>query len=124
MGGDACADEAFHAWFRDKDPKWDNARSSELGPAPGYVTGGPNKEYCKGYFNDPKEDHACTRSAVRDQPPGKAYVDTNTSWEPKNPYDKSWELTEPVLPPAMNTFAPLGLTATAFATSTLSPGPL
>jgi endoglucanase len=97
VGGDACADEAYHAWFRDKDPKWDNARNSELGPAPGYVTGGPNKEYCKGYMNDPKEDHACTRSPVRDQPPGKAYVDTNTSWEPKNPYDKSWEMTEPAI---------------------------
>jgi hypothetical protein len=90
VGGDACADETFHAWFRDQHPKWDNARSSELGPAPGFVTGGPNKEYCKGQ----PSDHACTRSAVRAQPPGKAYVDTNTGWEPENPYDKSWELTE------------------------------
>jgi hypothetical protein len=93
VGGDACADEAFHTWFRDKHPRWDNARLSELGPAPGYVTGGPNKEYCKGQ----PEEHACTRSPVRDQPPGKAYVDTNTSWEPGNPYDKSWELTEPAI---------------------------
>jgi endoglucanase len=93
VGGDACADEAYHTWFRDKDPKWDNARTSELGPAPGYVTGGPNKEYCKGQ----PSDHACTRSPVREQPPGKAYVDTNTSYEPANPYDKSWELTEPAI---------------------------
>jgi hypothetical protein len=93
VGGDACADEAYHTWFRDKDPKWDNARESELGPAPGYVTGGPNKEYCKGA----PPDHACTHSPVRDQPPGKAYVDTNTGWEPANPYDKSWELTEPAI---------------------------
>ncbi len=93
VGGDACADEAYHTWFRDKDPKWDNARESELGPAPGYVTGGPNKDYCKGQ----PADHACTKSPVRDQPPGKAYVDTNTGWEPTNPYDKSWELTEPAI---------------------------
>ncbi|HEU4582474.1 MAG TPA: glycoside hydrolase family 9 protein [Polyangiaceae bacterium] len=93
VGGDACADEAYHTWFRDKDPKWDNARESELGPAPGYVTGGPNKEYCKGA----PPDHACTHSPVRDQPPGKAYVDTNTGWEPTNPYDKSWEMTEPAI---------------------------
>jgi endoglucanase len=93
VGGDACADEAFHTWFRDKDPKWDNARESELGPAPGYVTGGPNKEFCKGQ----PSDHACTHSPVRDQPPGKAYVDVNTGWEPTNPYDKSWELTEPAI---------------------------
>lgn len=93
VGGDACADEAYHVWFRDKHPEWDNARSSELGPAPGYITGGPNKEYCKGQ----PDDHACTRSPVRDQPPGKAYVDTNTGWDPPNPYDKSWELTEPAI---------------------------
>lgn len=93
VGGDACADEMYHAWFRDKDPKWDNARTSELGPAPGYVTGGPNKEYCKGQ----PPDHACTHSPVRDQPPGKAYVDTNTGFEPQNPYDKSWEMTEPAI---------------------------
>jgi hypothetical protein len=93
-GGDACADEAYHTWFRDKDARWDNARTSELGPAPGYVTGGPNKRYCDG--QDPKQ-HACARSSVRDQPAEKAYVDLNTSYEPANPFDKSWELTEPAI---------------------------
>jgi endoglucanase len=93
VGGDACADEAFHTWFRDKDPKWDNARTSELGPAPGFVTGGPNKEFCKGQ----PSDHACTHSPIRAQPPGKAYVDFNTGWQPENAYDKSWEITEPAI---------------------------
>jgi hypothetical protein len=93
-GGDACADEAYHTWFRDHDPKWDNARTSELGPAPGYVTGGPNKGYCKD--QNPAE-HACAKSPVRDQPPEKAYFDLNTSYEPPNQYDKSWELTEPAI---------------------------
>lgn len=91
VGGDACADEAYHHWFRDQHPKWDNARSSELGPAPGYVTGGPNKQFCKGQ----PEKYACTRSPVRDQPPAKAYVDVNTSESETDPYAKSWELTEP-----------------------------
>ena len=91
-GGDACADEAYHAWFRDKDPYFDNARTSTLGPAPGYLTGGPNKQYCQG--EDAKQ-FACATSPLRDQPPGKAYVDSNTGWEPDNPYDKTWELTEP-----------------------------
>jgi hypothetical protein len=94
FGGDACADEAYHTWFRDKDPKWDNARTSELGPAPGYVTGGPNKDYCKD--QDPKQ-HACTKSPIVAQPPEKAYLDSNTSWEPENPFDKTWELTEPAI---------------------------
>jgi endoglucanase len=93
VGGDACADEAYHHWFRDKDPRWDNARTSELGPAPGYVTGGPNKEFCKG---QPAEE-ACSHSPVRDQPPGKAYVDTNTSNDPQDLYARSWELTEPAI---------------------------
>lgn len=93
-GGDACADEAYHTWFRDKDPKWDNARTSELGPAPGYVTGGPNKDYCNG--QDPKQ-HACARSPIRRQPAEKAYLDSNTSFDPPNQYDKSWELTEPAI---------------------------
>ena len=91
VGGDACADEAYHTWFRDGDPRWDNARSSTAGPAPGYVTGGANADYCKGQ----PSDHACTRSPIREQPPAKAYIDSNTGWDPKSPYDKTWELTEP-----------------------------
>ncbi len=93
-GGDACVDEAYHSWFRDKDPKWDNARTSELGPAPGYVTGGPNKSYCESKESPP---HPCAHSPFRRQPPGKAYIDFNTSFDPTSPYDKSWELTEPAI---------------------------
>ena len=36
-----------------------------------------------------------TCSPLREQPPGKAYIDSNTGDEPKNRYDRSWELTEP-----------------------------
>jgi endoglucanase len=91
-GGDACADEMYHAWFRDGDPKWDNARTSVLGPAPGYVTGGPNVQYCS--WQNPGE-YACASSPVRRQPPEKAYIDTNRGYEPSNPYAQAWELTEP-----------------------------
>jgi endoglucanase len=90
-GGDACADEIFHAWFRDGDPKWDNARTSELGPAPGYVPGGPNRAYCEGQDSS----HACSSGPVRKQPPGKAYFDRNTAYEPPNPFDQSWQINEP-----------------------------
>ena len=90
-GGDECADELFHTWFRDQNPLWDNARTSKMGPAPGYVTGGPNTQYCGGA----PPDHACSKSPVKTQPRGKAYVDSNTGWEPGNAFDKSWELTEP-----------------------------
>jgi endoglucanase len=93
-GGDDCVDEMFHSWFRDKDPKWDNARTSEFGPAPGYVTGGPNRSYCDGNESPP---HRCRNSRLRKMPPGKAYLDFNTAWEPNAAYDESWALTEPAI---------------------------
>ena len=55
-GGEDCANEIFHSWFRDGDPKYDNAKTSELGPAPGYVPGGANHAYC------PAKDHKCHTS--------------------------------------------------------------
>ncbi len=93
VGGDACADEMYHAWFRDGDPLWDNARTSKYGPAPGFVTAGPNKDYCQ----SAPADHACSQSPLRAQPPAKAYVDSNQGWAPDSPYDKTWQLTEPAI---------------------------
>ena len=94
IGGDACADETYHAWFKDGHSKWDNARESILGPAPGYFTGGPNTQYCQ-WQNG--AEHACANSPVRRQPPEKAYLDSNRGYEPKSPYDKTWELSEPAI---------------------------
>jgi endoglucanase len=91
VGAEACADEIFHTWFRDGDPKWDNARTA-LGPPPGYIPGGPNSQYCA--WHKP-EEHACARSPVRAQPPGKAYLNSNKAWDPQSLFDKSWELSEP-----------------------------
>ncbi|HVJ14163.1 MAG TPA: glycoside hydrolase family 9 protein [Polyangiaceae bacterium] len=93
-GAERSASEIFHSWFRDKDRRYDSAQKSELGPAPGYVPGGPNKDYCKDA--DPKENR-CASSALKKQPPQKAYLDFNTGWEPKNEHDKSWEITEPAI---------------------------
>jgi endoglucanase len=93
-GGDACADETYHAWFKDGHAKWDNARTSELGPAPGYLTGGPNLQYCG--WQNPAE-HACAKSPLRRQPAEKAYLDGNRGYEPESAFDKSWELTEPAI---------------------------
>jgi hypothetical protein len=93
-GAEKSASEIFHTWFRDKDRRFDSAQKSELGPAPGYVPGGPNKAYCKDV--DPKE-HKCAASTLKKQPPQKAYLDFNTGWEPKSEHDKSWEITEPAI---------------------------
>jgi len=91
-GAERSATEIYHTWFRDGDPRYDSSKTSSLGPAPGYVTGGPNKTYCE---ND--KDHGCYGSEFRKQPAQKAYIDFNTSWEPKAPYDMSWALTEPAI---------------------------
>lgn len=91
FGAEECVDEMFHSWFRDNHPIWDNARTSKLGPAPGYVVGGPNAQYCKWQNGN----QACKQSPIRQQPPEKAFINSNKGWEPQSPFDKTWELTEP-----------------------------
>jgi chitodextrinase len=78
-GGDSCANEIYHSYF-DNGTIWDNAKTSPYGPAPGYVTGGPNKNYTGTVAN------------ITNQPVQKAYKDWNTGY-PEN----SWEITEPAI---------------------------
>lgn len=69
------ANEMFHEWFGGG--IYDNAKTSPSGPAPGYLTGGPN-----GSYTGPAEELA-------DLPPMRAYLDKNDS-------DLfTWELSEP-----------------------------
>jgi len=91
-GAEASANQIFHSWFRDGDPDYDDAKSSRLGPAPGYVPGGPNHQYCAG--QDPNKNR-CATSRLRQQPLQKAYLDFNTGWDPSTEHDRSWEITEP-----------------------------
>lgn len=91
-GAEASANQIFHTWYRDGDPDYDDARTSRLGPAPGYVPGGPNHDYCSG--QDPSQNQ-CASSRLRQQPLQKAYLDFNTGWEPSAEHDRSWEITEP-----------------------------
>jgi endoglucanase len=73
-GAEYSANEMYHEWFGKG--IYSNALTSSNGPAPGYITGGPNKSY--------------TGSApLRQQPPMKAYLDSN------DPRLKMWEVTEP-----------------------------
>jgi endoglucanase len=74
---DSSANEIYHSWFADG-TEYDNALTSPKGPAPGYVTGGPNKDY-SGSVTPPAG-----------QPPQKSYLDWNTGYP-----DNSWEITEP-----------------------------
>jgi hypothetical protein len=73
-GAEYSASEMWHEWFGKG--IYSNALTSPNGPAPGYITGGPNKSY--------------TGSApLRQQPPMKAYLDSN------NIKLRMWEVTEP-----------------------------
>jgi len=79
-GGDNCANEMYHNWFADG-TAYDNALTSAIGPAPGYLTGGVNQAFTLGGPAPPAN-----------QPPQKSYLDYNTGF-PLN----SWEITEPAI---------------------------
>ncbi len=79
-GGDACVNEIYHTWMGNNTP-YDNALTSPKGPAPGYLTGGPNKDYSYPQLSPPAN-----------QPPQKSYLQFNDGWP-----ESSWEITEPAI---------------------------
>lgn len=79
-GGENSVNEIYHTWFLDG-TVWDHAKNSTHGPAPGFLTGGPNKRYDGSLAN------------VANQPHQKAYRETNSKAESV----KSWTLTEPAI---------------------------
>ncbi len=98
LGAENSANELYHTWFTDKSAKWDRVGTSTYGPAPGFLTGGPNPSYdldgccatnsCGGAGNNA----LCTSENItppKGQPKQKSYKDFNTNW-PLN----SWSITE------------------------------
>ncbi len=83
-GATKSLNEIYHVWFW-HDSRWSDARSSECGPAPGYIPGGPNAQAAKDGVPD------SLRPPVG-QPPQKSYRD----WNKADP-DKSWTVTEPAI---------------------------
>lgn len=78
-GAKHSANQMYHEWFGDG--VYSDALKSANGPAPGYLTGGPNKNYTG-------------KLPLKSQPPMKAYADVNNSKStPAN--INSWEITEP-----------------------------
>ncbi|MEZ5277689.1 MAG: glycoside hydrolase family 9 protein [Opitutaceae bacterium] len=73
FGAEKSAVRIYHSWFS-------HGSGLEANPAPGYVPGGPNKNY------------GGSREGIRGNPPQKAYLDFNDGW-PEN----SWEITEPAI---------------------------
>jgi hypothetical protein len=96
-GGDNCVNEFYHSWFSNGSAKWDRIGVSTHGPAPGFLTGGPNPSYdwdgcCPAGCGGSGNNAICTSESItppKGQPAQKSYKDFNTSW-PLN----SWSVTE------------------------------
>lgn len=80
-GGDSCVNEFYHRWFGNG-TVWDNVFTSANGPAPGYLIGGPNKDFSVPGISPPGG-----------QPPQKSYREWNTGWNGTS-NENSWEITE------------------------------
>lgn len=92
-GAERSVNEIYHSWFGEG-TAWDSAASSEHGPAPGFLAGGPNPSYdwdgcCPDGCGAPDLCGAAAPSPPKGQPPQKSYLDFNDSW-PLN----SWSVTE------------------------------
>lgn len=84
-GAENCVNTIYHSWFA-HGTKFENALTA-IGPAPGYVPGGANKDF------HPADVYAGPPLVPpMDQPPQKSYRDWDTSWP-----EDSWEVTEPSL---------------------------
>ncbi|HEV7346887.1 glycoside hydrolase family 9 protein [Telluribacter sp.] len=77
-GAENSQNEIYHTWFADG-TEWDNALTSPKGPAPGYLTGGPNN----------MNQYDGTQGDIRNEPLQKRYKDWNAGF-PEN----SWIFTE------------------------------
>ena len=97
FGAENSVNEFYHSWFKNGSAKWDRVGESTYGPAPGFLTGGPNPSYdwdgcCPGGCGSSTNNSWCTGESIappKDQPKQKSYKDFNTSW-PLN----SWSVTE------------------------------
>lgn len=76
-GAENSVNEFYHSWFADGSA-WDSVLEDPfVGPAPGYLVGGPNSSYTGGV------------TPPAGEPPAKSYIDFNNDWP-----DNSWEVTE------------------------------
>ncbi|MEP6725020.1 MAG: T9SS type A sorting domain-containing protein, partial [Bacteroidota bacterium] len=81
FGADSSVNEFYHSWFGDGTP-WDNVFTSLYGPPPGYLPGGPNKNFSIQSISPPGM-----------QPPQKSFREWNTGWNGTS-NENSWEITE------------------------------
>jgi hypothetical protein len=97
FGAENSVNEFYHSWFKNGSTKWDRVGESQFGPAPGFLTGGPNPYYdwdgcCPLGCGSSSNNAICNSESIsppKGQPDQKSYKDFNTSW-PLN----SWSVTE------------------------------
>lgn len=97
FGAEKGVNEFYHTWFTNGSPLWDRVGVSTYGPAPGFLTGGPNPSYnwdgcCPSGCGSGTNNAKCMAESISPplgQPNQKSYKDFNTSW-PLN----SWSVTE------------------------------
>ncbi len=92
FGAENSVNQLWHTWFFDG-TKWDDARNSLYGPAPGYLVGGPAGSQWDWDGGCPSVSPQCgsTRpTPPYGQPGQKSYLDFNSGW-PLN----SWSISEP-----------------------------
>jgi endoglucanase len=80
-GAERSVNTIWHDWFK-PGSKYGSSKDN-VGPPPGYLTGGPNKGYTGSF------------ELVKDQPSQKSYVDTNDG--NKDGKGQPWELVEPAI---------------------------
>ena len=83
-GAARSANEIYHGWFADG-TRWSDALTSDCGPAPGFVPGGPNSQAAQNGVPP-------GLTPPVGQPPQKSYRD----WNKASP-DSSWAVTEPAI---------------------------
>lgn len=97
-GAERSVTSFYHTWFSESSARFSRVTASTPGPAPGFLTGGPNPSYaldgcCTGLTCGSAANNAkCSASAVTPplgQPAMKSYLDFNGNW-PQN----SWAVTE------------------------------
>ncbi|MGB3546135.1 MAG: glycoside hydrolase family 9 protein [Saprospiraceae bacterium] len=79
-GAERGIQEIYHGWFADGTP-FDNSETSLYGPAPGFVSGGPNRDFSVTSISPPAGEPAM-----------KSYKDWNADWP-----QASYEITEPAI---------------------------
>lgn len=92
FGAENSTNQIWHTWFFDG-TKWDDAKNSLYGPAPGYLVGGPAGSQYSWDGGCPGVSAQCGSAPPAPpygQPSQKSYLDFNTGW-PLN----SWSVAEP-----------------------------